>query len=69
MPMTMLPSGPASAPLDATIAWVCFTEAGRTLASASETAVDDQRVQVKLWRAPSWAEIAAAELKEKAEGH
>jgi len=45
-------------------AWLSFIDGGRILASAGESSEPDADTETRLWRAPSWAEIEAAEKAE-----
>jgi WD40 repeat protein len=47
--------------------WLCFIDGGRLLASAGESSEAGVRIETRIWRAPSWEEITAAEAEEKAE--
>ena len=43
--------------------WLSFIEGGRTLVSCGDATLTDKRQQMRLWHAPSWEEIAAAEKR------
>jgi WD40 repeat protein len=45
--------------------WLCFIDGGRLLASAGEPNEAGVRVETRIWRAPSWAEIEPAEKAER----
>jgi WD40 repeat protein len=45
--------------------WLCFIDGGRLLASAGESSQAGARIETRIWRAPSWAEIEALAKTER----